>query len=160
MGYKMYNTHAYAQFDGKPHKRPSGSDASAVTLTQEKVECHQVLVRHKRSDLARAGSNSAYQGLHRGESGFFEDGALEERRPSQMMILLGLDVVCRASNIHQAADGENHEHERQLMRHERIVHLWGRVWVVELAERGLVELRHRDGVVPDRPGEIGRVRWQ
>lgn len=76
------------------------------------------------------------------------------------MILLGVDVVRGAGDVHETADSKDHEHERQLMGHEGIIHLRGDVWVVKLAERGFVQLRDRYGVVPDgrEAGELWRRR--
>ena len=67
-----------------------------------------------------------------------------------MVVLLRLDVVRGTGDIHEAANRQNHKHERQLMRHKRIVHLRGSAWVVEQDERSLVKLAGGDRVVPDR----------
>ncbi len=66
------------------------------------------------------------------------------------MILFCFNIVSWASDIHEATNGEDHEHERQLMRHERIIHLRGSIGVIELAKCGFVELRRRDWIVPAR----------
>ena len=92
----------------------------------------------------------AHQSLYRSKSRLFEYRTLKQRCTGELVIFLCFNVVCWARDVHQATDSEHHEQKRQLMGHERIVHLRGNIGVVEWIERRFVELRGRYWIVPKR----------
>lgn len=75
---------------------------------------------------------STYQGLYGIDRWFVKQGVMEECGSCELVILLSLEIVCRQVRVHERADCQNHEHQRQSVGVKGVIGRRAGIGVVEL----------------------------
>lgn len=93
----------------------------------------------------------AHQGLNCVNCGVVEEGMVEKGRACKLVVLFRFEIVRGHGRIHEATDGEHHEHQGEAVCKDGVIGDRAQIWrVVEGTVYLAIKVGRVDRVIPAR----------